>query len=97
MNNNPRIIELNKLNDGRLEIKLANGPLGSAYSFINDNAKGNPHYAHLLWRHFADKVLDKTVETIRKEEYDRGYKDGRAKRAKKSWFSCWLRVGDANI
>jgi hypothetical protein len=45
-------------------------------------------YASLLAAELR-KQLEHKLEGIRKEEYDRGYKDGRAKRGKSSWFKSW--------
>lgn len=71
-------------------VKLQDGPLG--YIFPFEYTCDNKFYAELLTRHF-DKILDERIEAVRKEEYDRGYKDGRAKRGKASWFSCLLKTG----
>lgn len=45
-------------------------------------------YAELLQRQFQNKMEEK-LTAIRKEAYEDGYKDGRGKKAKKSWFKCW--------
>jgi hypothetical protein len=76
--------------DKTVKILLEHGPIESTYHFNFDC--GDKHYASLLKNHF-DKALRARIENIRQEEYEKGYKDGRAKRAKKSWFSTLLRLG----
>jgi hypothetical protein len=71
-------------------IPLEYGPLNSIYPFSFDC--GNEYYAELLKQHYYKK-LTSLIEEVRQEEYNRGYKDGRAKRGKNTWFFSWLQVG----
>lgn len=52
----------------------------------------NELFARLLTRQLQKKFTD-TVQAIRQEEYNRGYKDGRAKRGKNTWFTCFFKTG----
>jgi hypothetical protein len=54
----------------------------------------DPVYASLLIQRLR-KVFGDTVSMIREEEYLKGYKDGRAKRGKKGWFSTLFKQGQA--
>lgn len=78
--------------DTKVIVLLENGPLDSTYHFLFDC--GDKYYASLLRQHLYNR-LSTRIEEIRKEEYERGYKDGRSKRAKKSWFSTLLKLGNA--
>lgn len=71
-----------------VNVFIDEGPMG--YQFVFKYTCGSDWSADLLKRHYHNK-LTKVVESIRKEEYDRGYKDGRAKKAKATWFSCLLK------
>lgn len=74
----------------QVKVTLDNGPLGSNFPFTWEC--GNVYYAALLTRHFSNN-LNQMIQSVREEEYNKGYKDGRAKRAKRSWFSPLLRLG----
>ena len=49
----------------------------------------DPHYAYLLAKHFQDKFQTAVKEAHRKA-YEMGYKDGRGKQKKKTWFANYL-------
>jgi hypothetical protein len=73
----------------KMKVSIEGGPLNYKYNLFfecNDNC-----HAYLLTKHFEKKLRDQ-IETIRKQEYDNGYKDGRAKRGKKTWFSSLLKL-----
>jgi len=74
--------------DTKVKVIIEDGPLGSSYALFWDCR--DKYYAELLTRHF-DLKLDKLVQTIREYEYRQGYKDGRAKRAKRNYFSTLLK------
>ena len=77
------------LRDGnKVRVTFKNGPLGYEFYFYYD-CQGDV-YASLLSEHFKDR-LQSIVKQIREEEYNQGYKDGRAKRGKKAWFSWALK------
>jgi hypothetical protein len=73
-------------------VKILGGPLNSTYRFDYDC--GSEHYAELLTLHF-NANLSNLIVKIREEEYTRGFKEGRQKKEKKSWFSCLLKLGHA--
>jgi hypothetical protein len=89
MNNEQPLIEIDR-DDKNVKIVFHQGPLESTYGFYF--SCGDVHYAQLLRDHFIDK-LKNMVREIRQEEYLKGYKHGRWKQAKKTWFSCWLKRG----
>lgn len=75
----------------KLRVELETSyPLSNTYYFHHDT--GEEDFAKLLQVHFLDKLND-TVVAIRKEEYERGYKDGRSKKTKTSWFTCLFKTG----
>jgi hypothetical protein len=78
--------------DKKVCLKVSDGPLGAVYHFNWDC--DDTYYAELLANHF-DSKLDKLVQRIREEEYQRGYKEGRGKKAKKTWFSPLLKLNVA--
>lgn len=82
-----RLIQIVR-DDTKVSVQIEDGPLGSIYHFTYDC--GNRWYAQLLTDHF-NKKLSTLIEGIRTDEYNAGYKDGRAKRAKRTWFDCFLR------
>lgn len=45
-------------------------------------------YANLLGDHLRSKLNNK-LRAIREEAYEQGWKDAKAKRKKKDWFSGW--------
>lgn len=49
----------------------------------------NEAFAYLLSEQLRKHYGD-CIEAARKEEYERGYKDGRAKRKRIDWFKRWL-------
>lgn len=78
-------------NGTKTQIQVESGyPLQSGYYYFNYDC-GNEEFARLLADHFERKLIDR-IDAIRKEEYNRGYKDGRAKRAKATWFA-WFNLG----
>lgn len=48
-----------------------------------------PAIANIVARELAER-LAYAIEQRGKQEYGRGYKDGRAKRAKAVWFQSWF-------
>ena len=64
-------------------VKIEGGPLDSIYQFRYNC--GNKWYASLLQQHFQKLLWDRT-EKIRRQEYEKGYKDGRSKKAKQQYF-----------
>lgn len=60
---------------------------GQIWLYWNCNSE---MYAELLSRHI-NKRLDETIQAIRKEEYERGWKDAKAKKSKANWFSAVIR------
>jgi hypothetical protein len=79
-----------KRNEQQVIILFEEGPLMSTYTFSVNC--GDEYYASLLSDHFRRKLSNR-IETIRKEEYERGYKDGRGKQGKKSWFFSTFKIG----
>lgn len=49
-------------------------------------------YAKLLTRQL-DANLRGLIEGIRKDAYETGHKEGRAKKKRRDWFPSWLRRG----
>lgn len=76
--------------DSEVKVNLSNGPLDAVYAFSFTCA--NKWYAALLTTHFNNR-LSSLIEQVRKEEYERGYKDGRQKQTKKTWFYSSLKTG----
>lgn len=75
--------------DKQVIVQIENGPLFSNYQF--DFNCGDPHYAALLTTHFNDRLASR-IEAIRKEEYDKGWRDAKSKKVpKKNWFSSLLK------
>lgn len=72
--------------DTDLVVKINTGDLGFTYE-LTWNCKDNA-YAELLARKMTAELTGK-LEAIRQEAYLDGYKDGRAKRGKKTWFKRW--------
>jgi hypothetical protein len=70
------------------KVSLEDGPLD--YTFYFNYECSDDVHAELLRVYFNKKITDR-IEDVRKQEYERGYKDGRAKVAKASWFSCLLK------
>ena len=72
---------------------------GSKVSLMTEGVKGHncffsfhapdEFYARLVESAMYDE-LRKLVQDIRKESYERGWKDARAKRAKETYHSPWL-------
>jgi hypothetical protein len=81
------LIEITR-QESKVRIAFRKGPLDTEFYFYYDC--GNNWYASLLRDHFDKKLRDTVIE-IREEEYQRGYKDGRGKKAKTDWFSCLLK------
>jgi len=52
---------------------------------------GDENYAGLL-ADCIEREFDRRVMKARAEAYEQGYKDAKAKRAKRTWFSCILGV-----
>lgn len=52
-----------------------------------------PAFAEIVADHLT-RSLANTMETIRRRNYERGWKDAKAKRTKKSWFSNRLLARD---
>lgn len=80
------MIEITR-DDQKVKVLLHSGVLNTKYIFTwncNDAV-----YAELLRDAFEKKFGDE-IERVRKEEYERGFKDARAKRARASWFKRWL-------
>lgn len=84
------MITIERTDNTKVTVKLEDGPLGTTFWF--NYQCGNEFYAALLARHFQAKLGD-LIERVRKEEYNRGYKDGRSKRKKIDCFYSWLKPG----
>jgi len=83
------MITIERIDKTKVAIKFESGPLNYIFSFTyqcNDDV-----HAQLL-RDDLDGRLRRRIELIRKEEYNKGYKDGRAKRGKVSLFHSWLKT-----
>lgn len=48
---------------------------------------GNQMFADLLTQKLGNE-LSKNIQAIRQEEYEKGWKDAKAKKAKTKWFSA---------
>ncbi len=72
-----------------IEHGLSSHPNGSLLLYWNT---GDAKYAELLSNKLQQKLWD-TVEAVRKEEYERGWKDAKAKKAKTTWFASILKLG----
>ena len=59
------------------------------FLFQHNCGDGETQYAELLTRHIRH-VLDTAVETTRREHYEAGRKDAKAKRRKRTWFGSAL-------
>ena len=73
-----------------VDTDLANDCAGHTYSLIPFlwNTE-QPYLADVLCRYIR-KLLQDRVRTIREQEYERGWKDAKSKRAKETWFSSEL-------
>lgn len=70
----------------KLKITVQSGILNYEYIFTwncNDDV-----YAELLRRQISGK-MEEHLRKIREEAYLDGYRDGRGKKAKKTWFKSW--------
>ncbi len=79
-----------KRDDEVVIVNVENGPLDATYTFRYNC--GNKWYASLLSDRLQSE-LSSLVEIIRKEEYERGYREGRSHKVKKEWFASILRKG----
>lgn len=57
--------------------------------FLFQYRAGSEHEAYLV-REKLSYQYAKAIEIARQEAYEQGYADGRAKRARKTWFQSWL-------
>lgn len=71
-------------NANRVEVKFKTGLYNNTdvHAFIEC---GNPMFAELLANRLREK-LEKTIEEVRKLEYNDGVRDGRAKAKKRDYF-----------
>ena len=83
------MINIDVTNDTKVTVKMEGGPLNTTFWFNHEC--GNKYYAELLAAHFNKKLGD-VIRRVREEEYNKGYKDGRAKRGKISSFFSSLRL-----
>lgn len=84
-----QIIEFSLSND-LMDVKVGIDPNVANMIYSLDISCSDKVHAALLLNQLR-KVLASVVERIRTEEYNNGYKDGRSKRGKKSWFSTLLK------
>ena len=78
--------------DGDLKIRVENGyPIENFTTTFSCTISSESHRKLLL--HNLNEKLQKRIEGIREGEYKAGYKDGRAKREKRKWFSVQLKPG----
>jgi hypothetical protein len=81
------------LSDDKKSIQVNIDPnTGGRYKCLTIECHGDPIYASLLYRRLTER-FDNMVRGIREEEYLLGYKHGRAKVGKKSWFSTMFQTG----
>lgn len=83
-----------KLSDNNKAVKITVNPSVANTVFHLYISCEDVVYASLL-RQRLYKQFSSLVENIRKEEYELGYKHGRAKVGKKSWFSTLFETGRA--
>ena len=61
--------------------------------FIYTTSANEPnHFAALLAAEALSSAVTERTERVRRHEYERGYQDGRAKRAKSRFFPCTLHI-----
>ena len=73
----------------RLKLSPKRGILAKWFFTLTWECGNDETYASLLVAEMQ-KQLGNLVQDIRRKEYEAGYKDGRAKRGKRGWFSCRL-------
>ena len=73
-----------------VKTKVDAGHLGATYPMTYDC--GNTYYAKLLYYHLDD-LLDKRIEAIRKEEYERGFNDHKKRKPKSDFFTTSMNTG----
>lgn len=74
--------------DNKVEVQVKHGVLFNDQYFTLNINETYAYQAELLTRQLNDQ-LQKKLEAIRKEAYEQGWKDAKAKSAKKTWFSRW--------
>ncbi len=77
-----------KRTDNIVVVQVKHGVLFNDEHFTLQIASSHAYQAELLNRQLKDQLENK-LEAIRKEAYEQGSKDAKAKRAKKTWFSRW--------
>ena len=72
--------------ENKVLVNVQHGIFFNDQYFQLDINQGHPYQAELLYRQL-NKTLREKLESIRREEYEKGWKDAKAKRAKQTWFS----------
>lgn len=83
-----------ELSDNREAVKITVDPSVENTVFESYISCGDKVYSSLLQRRLY-RQFSGLIEAIRKEEYELGYKHGRGKVGKKSWFSVLFETGRA--
>lgn len=73
--------------DTQLIVRLFAGYPISEWEFTTTGNMQYEAYA-LLVAHNIREYIDKRIRSIREDEYNKGWKDAKAKKAKRTWFSC---------
>lgn len=75
-------------NDNKVIVKVEHGIFHGDQYFELDILQNYQYQAQLL-RNALELNLSRKLEEIRKEAYEQGWKDAKAKRKKQTWFSGW--------
>lgn len=74
--------------ENTVKVKVQHGIFHNDAHFALTINQDYEYQAQLLLNQL-DKHLRNNLEAIRKEAYEQGWKDAKAKRKKKTWFSSW--------
>jgi hypothetical protein len=72
----------------RLHLKTEIDGAGE-WTYYFDWTSGSKDYAQLLVNQFS-LALEQQLKKIRKDAYDKGFSDAKAKRKRETWFSGWF-------
>jgi hypothetical protein len=70
----------------RVKITIESGVLGN--SFLFEHNCGEEHFASLMSTAYNEH-MNRKIRAIREQEYNKGWKDAKAKAKKQTWFSGW--------
>lgn len=70
----------------KVRIEISSNALSKSFLFYHEC--GQDHFASLMDDSYQER-MSQSLERIRREAYNQGWKDAKAKVKKESWFSGW--------